>query len=367
MKESLPKKEPQKEVQEADTTLSRREMVKALGKGAMIGAGIVGGIEAGGILEVVSNKKKEIRGEKAEEKENIETTYKEWREFRKLILAEGLYRNDRINGLKERLGKQADSLFYQVTFQLTLIQELMRREHEGEDLRHTEQGRSLLSQATTYYKRFWSVKHIDARLQEQEMKGRRFSYIEGFDSFPRMTNSELRRTLENDFSHLHPRWLYKNVSTYRYIDEEVIVKGHGRIAGAAITKGLESTLYKSEEQEVQIFKGIGKEELPEILAHEIGHHNDWENTQRLPINERITFLEDVMYQFFDSTRRYSTPYIESFVGEDSQTYRMLKEYWAEIAIEFSLRREQFKKDYPKDYALVKKWYDRITRDYETGK
>ncbi len=85
-----------------------------------------------------------------------------------------------------------------------------------------------------------------------------------------------------------------------------------------------------------VFHGISKQgysanEIFGILAHELGHANDWSGDNEMNREEKMDLLLHVGDRLDDEDRYYSS-YVEAIQNDDEQRERYLKasEYWAEI-------------------------------------
>ena len=112
-----------------------------------------------------------------------------------------------------------------------------------------------------------------------------------------------------------------------------------------------------------------REDILKIVAHEIGHHQDWENNNRLPIQERLVFLREVSEKF-NSDDRWQSAYVDIDIRKEyrdkksdpeEMLYRQVKEYWATIIEIYTTEPDRLKKSHPKDFALTEKWYQRLTK------
>ncbi|GEM_PF-3570501 len=217
------------------------------------------------------------------------------------------------------------------------------------------------------YNLYWNSKVIEQRIAEQETRDGLNAKISGFDRFPSLSDQYVRNVLEARF---HKRWLYGNISAFKYFDRDE-AHAHYNVAGRAPNAGMQSMFAKHERQEVQIFRlqEPTKENLLRVMAHEIGHHQDWSTANRLPLHERLEFLREVSDQF-ESDGRFSSTYIDIDVPREyherdldvrAMRYRQVKEYWASIIESYTLDPKGFEQSHPNDFALARKWYLRLAR------
>ena len=91
-------------------------------------------------------------------------------------------------------------------------------------------------------------------------------------------------------------------------------------------------------------------EILDILAHELGHANDWESDEEMTDEERLDLLLAVGDRI-DDEDRYRSSYVESIKNKDRERERYLKatEYWAEICEAYFTQPYNLN---AKDYALV---------------
>lgn len=346
--------ENSKETRKNGTT--RRDFLKFMGRGAF------GVAAAGGTL-----KKLEKAAEALEGRENPEAWHRDWKELKKIM--EEAAAKENIRYLKEKFGKAGDAFFFKPLWDLQLVEFAKKTEAKEGDLRKTDSGKKLLEELSKIYRWFWSQKDIDGRLQARERKEPFNTAIQGFEALPGWSNERVRKLLESSFNQ---RWLYGNISAFQYINRHE-TQAHYRVAGRAAGQGIQSVLIKGEKQRVEIYRAeerLRDESLLRIMAHEIGHHQDWENNNRLPIQERLQFLREVTARF-ESRNRLQNHYVDEDIPKEyadkkldhtEMLYRQIREYWASIITLYTIDSEALRHSNPEDYLLVKEWYERIASD-----
>ncbi len=76
-------------------------------------------------------------------------------------------------------------------------------------------------------------------------------------------------------------------------------------------------------------KNIGREEVLGILAHEIGHGNDFSTDNELKQSDKDKLFMDLRERV-RSSDRYLSPYIESLIAKHVNGVTIDHEYWAEV-------------------------------------
>lgn len=334
-----------KEEKSGEKPVSRREFLKMAGGAAAAGA--VSKLEkAAAALE-----------------NPVEQNYRDWQAMQKTIETN----NARANAtyIKNTFGGAADTLLYKTMFDLQLVDSIADKER-AEDLRKSDNGRKMLEEAARNYNRFWNAAAIAQGVKEREKKEGLSARVEGFEAAG-ISNETFRQKMEAKFN---KTWLYRNVSAFRYKDEERRQKHFG-IAATAEGRGLEGILVKHERQVVQVYKHEGmenNENMLKVIAHEIGHHNDWESSSVLSIHERLQFLKEIAEQF-QKPNRFHSIYIDADIPNEYRgkgidpgviKYRQVTEYWATLMENYATNPEMLK-EHPDDYALADKWYKRLTQ------
>ena len=124
--------------------------------------------------------------------------------------------------------------------------------------------------------------------------------------------------------------------------------------------------------------GIDKDTFLDIFKHEVGHSAGWDNNPRLTSTQRLEMLFDVAGRV-SSEDRYISEYVEGInqealkdrlTGNDTGDEKTQKqnlayiraiEYWPEIAKAYFENPSGFQGTNPKDYEVVKKWVDVMSK------
>lgn len=337
--------------------ISRRQFLKLAGKAALGAAAAVGGLQK---LE---------KAAEAFETDGTEKYYRDWQEFKRIVTESDIQENFR--WAKEKFGRLAEPLLFKPAFDLQLFLSMQKEEAGGMDFRTNERGTRLLKEASQTYRRFWSVKNIEAKLKKREAKEGLGANFKGFDALYGTSNERFRQKLEETIQ--DRRWLYGNIGTFIIINARK-KRAHRDIAGEAYGQGIQSMLIKTEKQAVVLYKypGVSVDHVLKTTAHEIGHHQDWENNNRLPIHERLLFLKEVTVRF-ESPDRMRTPYIDEVApiiygteqGQDPKAilYGQIREYWASVIEAYTTDQIKLREVHPADYQLAKRWFTRLNQDY----
>ncbi len=182
------------------------------------------------------------------------------------------------------------------------------------------------------------VEKLRSQIDEEEIHGIEFadfggvddletSKIEahGFDKF-KISGPEVQEMFHGAL----PGGALRNVESVSYEDEliampEVYGQGVGRYEAAhASWADRRITISKgSKDQSVEWILG-------EMLPHEVGHLNDW-NNPRLPQRDRLHLIE-VTLKRINSPDRFKSAYVEAISNADPKVEktRKCKEYFAEI-------------------------------------
>jgi len=175
-------------------------------------------------------------------------------------------------------------------------------------------------------------------------------------------------------------YISSSVASIEFIDIEII-KGNLQILGKNEGLDIYSPIPADSRSNIRIYntrEKLTKEDFIDILKHEVHHANDWQNSKLLSSAERVSMLYDVALRSIASDR-FMSPYVEGIKIEELETHfkgkidnetakdQLLKfvhatEYWAEIAKAYFNNKQQFKKDHLKDYDVVKKWIDKMTKN-----
>lgn len=99
----------------------------------------------------------------------------------------------------------------------------------------------------------------------------------------------------------------------------------------------------------------------DIIAHELGHANDWINDVESTFEERTDLFLAVCERVKSEDRYMDQKYIDLGVGQYYASYddgttegfkQAAKEYWAEIVAAYLTQPSNLQRDFPKDFALV---------------
>lgn len=237
-RESLPPAGPENQPNQK-AAMSRRGFLKLVGKAAL------GAAAAGGVFQKLEKVAEAVGGQ--ENSETVEEWYRDWEALKKVTEEGGV--KESIRRIKNVFGGAADRLIFKPLSDLQLVEFGAAAERDGKDLRKTGEGLDFLRQISKTYRLFWSRKHIEERLHEREIKEGLDAFLEGFENLPGFSNDKVKKLLEGN---LNRRWLYGNVSAFRYINRPQR-RAHYEIAGNAEIKGIQSMLYKSKQQDVVMY------------------------------------------------------------------------------------------------------------------
>jgi len=339
---------PQEPVEEKEEKkVTRRDFLKTMGKIAVGGAIIASGLDKG-VEALAEQEKKDPK---------IEQIKEDWTEFKQVVKESKV--RDNIKFLEQTYGSIADGMVFQLKNNLQLFDQLVNEEKNGVDLTN-EKNKDLLKASIEEYHTYWDQGFFDETVRKAENKEGLSAKIEGFERIEGMDNEKVQELLEDNFN---KRWLYGNTSSFEYVDELKSRKTFD-VAGEAHTEGLVGIFYKSGKEKIKIYKNEGmkdEERLLEIMSHEIGHHQDWENSNRLPLQDRLQFLREVTERLGSSDRFHSS-YVEidipceySDYSPQEIKYIQAIEYWAVMVENYDRHGEDLKKNKLEDYELVDKW------------
>lgn len=351
-KENSPEVRPKKSKKRG---ITRRSFLKSL---VAAGAGVATG-KLGKVAEVFAD----------ESAENVEGDWeeikKDWERYKEVV--ESSKAKENIAFLEEEYGSNALGMTYLIKYHLSLFDQLKRQEEEGASSGALNRG-NLLTSAVSDFRMFWDRDFLDKRLQKEEQENGLKAEIKGFDKMPGWTNEKVQQEIE---SKLGKRWSYQNVSSFEYVDEEKKWDTFN-LAGQAYSDNLSGIFYKSGAENIKLYQMDHipeTEELNEIVGHEIAHHNDWESNNRMPLQERLQFMREVL-EHFKSPERFHSVYVEidtpnEFKGRFSEEWikhRQLREYWAVLNERYDVHGEALKKNQPQDYELVERWRGRMCEE-----
>jgi len=218
------------------------------------------------------------------------------------------------------------------------------------------------------------------RWQRQEVSPKNLS-LKNIDAIPGLSAEELRKFLNDNYPQ---NYIAGSISEIEFIDHpDVNLEAGKETLGRAESFGMDSMLKGGSGDSRLPIKinlpttGIDKETFLDILRHEIGHPNDWNNNSVLASSERIGMLDEV-YMRSVAQDRFMSSYVEGISVEELDLYFKGKvenektkeqyvnyirtnEYWAEIQRAYFSDTDKFRQEHPQDHALVKKWVDIISR------
>ena len=363
--ESTPPSGPERpQVEESPSAgHTRRGFLKTLGQAAF-------GAAAAGIESSTPVKAAEaLSPRRKEHLEKIAQLQRDLQAWERVIVEGRVYENFRY--LKEKFGGAAEALLGETARQAHLdfraAKDQVERNTKSRD--PANEDWSQLEIASRQYHRFWNAQALERRLVEREAREGLGATIEGFDGLAGWSDASIKRLLE---LHFDRRWLYGNISTFGYIDRPER-QAHYGVVGRAAGRGLASVLTKSQGQTVSIYQQDepDEREMLRVMAHEIGHHHDWENSNRLPIHERLSMLREVSERF-ETIDRTITPYLDLDIPQEyaerldpaEMRYRQVKEFWATLMERHATNPNLLRSTSPNDFALAEKWYRRLTRDFD---
>jgi hypothetical protein len=209
---------------------------------------------------------------------------------------------------------------------------------------------------------FWDKKEIvkRAELKRQALK------ISGFEQLGGFNNESVKQTaLEilppafiNNEDEINYNPTEKKALTFPVAGEANIVGITGMLAGDKHIV----TVYKYESIE------NNPDEMRHVLAHEIGHHNDPQESNRLTMAERVDFAVDITERLLDPERPHSSYVDEVTPGEyqahkwskNEVQWRRARELWAESVEKYVVGPAKFWEESPKEAQLVEDWMAKIS-------
>lgn len=180
--------------------------------------------------------------------------------------------------------------------------------------------------------------------------------ISGFERIDSDTPYLMSAILNEDNGFYPRNWLRGKVSEINYVTNTPgqIPKKYGKNSAASTMAGKYDRPPKSITLYTNEFNLIGKPMasyvLDHIIAHELGHANDWISNSTLSYKERLSLLKSVISRL-GQRDRFESSYVESIKLDDKkeENIRKATEYWAEIC-EAYFRSLQFNKG--PDFDLV---------------
>jgi hypothetical protein len=348
-------KEPQTD--DKDKRISRRGFLKSVGKAA-VGFGLASSL--GKTAEAVERFAEE--GAESEEQK----LRQDWAECKAEIEHSGV--KDNIRFIEETYGEAARAIVFKAKDDLSVFDQLVQMEKEGQDLYINDKNKDLLKFALELYRQLWSKAEIQKVAQEAYRENvEKGVKIEGFEGASGLG----KKGLDEAFAKLDPRWARGNISAYQY-DNTTKTNHVFGIAGEAYGEGLSGVFYSSGNERVTVYKSRSLEnqqDYSDLISHEIGHHNDWSNTNALTIQERLKMLVEVTRRM-DNPDSFKSPYVQVDIpelykdkSEGEIKLRQAQEYWAVLNERLDGHEEELRKHKPEDYVLVKKWRETITQRY----
>ena len=320
----------------------------------------------------------ELRAQKNEQvsikKDSVEAERKSlFQKLRSLVEKEGIV--DKISRLKESFGPAIDGFLdiHRINQDLNSLVTLDKRKTE-DDIFVNKSGPQFMTMGSivaSAYKDRWEHRKSPNR----PISFKNINEIPGFSS----------KDLQDFLNKTYPKnYVSNSTSEIEFVGQSYIKeKENTEILGQAESFGI-GTLMKSQSGDLRTplkinlpTTGIDKEIFIDILEHEIGHPNDWNNSPVLTSAERVLMLHEVSLRS-KSANRFVSSYVEGitldqigiyFKGkiDDEKTkeqylgYIKTSEYWAEIAKAYFKDKNKFKKEHPDDYVVVKKWVDVMSK------
>jgi len=205
--------------------------------------------------------------------------------------------------------------------------------------------------------------------------------LKNVDAVPGLSSLDLQKFLDKTYP---KKYIANSISEIEFIGKsDVREKEKTEILGQSESFGM-NALVKSKSGDMRAplkinlpTTGIDKESFLDILKHEVGHPNDWNNSLVLTSAERVSMLDEI-YTRSVSKDRYISAYVEGitldklgihFEGktEDDKvknqylSYVRVNEYWAEIQKAYFTDQNKFKEEHPDDHAVVEKWVTIISK------
>lgn len=272
----------------------------------------------------------------------------------------------KIKFLRKHYGPVVDNFFYNhhIDLALELLDSVKTRlaRNDSAVLAHPERPDVFATPASLLLQ-FVRERWTPLTREEKEEKNRGLVEIKGFELVPGMSNDAVDRSLHARY----PRpWLHGSTKSITYVPQIKTKKeAEGYIIGGDTRPyGIAAMLEQDTRAPAYVYnvpEGRTFDSVSETLDHEIAHNNDWDNCRLLSNQERIDFFFEVTERFA-SDDRFMSLYVESLAFEDENIEKYIKarEYWATINEEYhGSRREAFRREHPKDAALVERWFSAI--------
>lgn len=296
--------------------------------------------------------------------ENQEFSIEQWESYKKIILESKI--KDNIQYIESKLGQAAAPFLFKVKEDMFLFDQLLEDEKKGVDLSQGD-NRGLVIQALRDFHLFYDSATYEkiGRISMEEVRHNPPEFI-GFEHLPKDGNQGIKEVLE---TRLDAAWLYGNISSFRFSRSVQKAKTF-QIAGEALSDRLNGIFYRSFRESIVIYDTPylkDPRELRSVINHEIAHHNDWQNSNVLTMQERMQFFRDVLERL-ESPEHIVFPYIENDIPKEykdltKEEIKLIQaeEYWAEInglaSVELLYGKQA------RDMELIAKWRRLIIERY----
>jgi|GEM_PF-2656093 len=109
---------------------------------------------------------------------------------------------------------------------------------------------------------------------------------------------------------------------------------------------------------------LGLTALDIVMAHELGHMNDWLSKSGLTPQERVDFLYEVLRQY-NQNSFIDSRYVEMIDNQDPRMEKTLKvsEWWAQVSEGFLTNPDSFQVTNQSEYRLAQKWLCRFDKKF----
>ncbi len=346
----IPEEQALEEVESVETPkLSRRHFLRSLGRAAV-------GLTAASFVAQGNAEAGEQPEKKVEKDQNAEKLLRQsWEDYKEVIKNGNVREN--IEYIEKELGEKGGGITFYPKFILQTFDTLVDAEKSGEDIFNDPKYTDILKIAISEYNDAWNRTELRSRGEKSESP----LVFEGFEKRKDVNIDELRAYLEEKYM---KSWLLGSVDKIIYVDEEENRKTYG-VAGAAAGRGLDGSIQKSTKQFIYIYKSSN--DIKELLAHELAHHNDWYGSHNLTLAERLEFLRNVI----ENHKREDTPrydYVERVTVEEGKANDLpeseikvaqITEYWAMLCENYFTNSAEFYLKSPESHSLVSRWYLRI--------
>lgn len=201
--------------------------------------------------------------------------------------------------------------------------------------------------------------------------------ISGFEQTNQVTNEDMRKATSTSF---FPQGWMKQFASIAYVHkvvslgENIFQRGQNTLKDKGDEIVLFDMVMDHEETDAERLRYMKLWILLNVLQHETCHSNDWWTRAPRTFTDRIELLSRVIERtesddaysehVVSDAQGFGVPYHSLYKSDDIRLQKIVyAEYFADICREYLSDQEDFKKRYPKDWAIVDEWIKKYDPEF----